>query len=42
MKKGTLTIELDGNPVEDTLRHIADQIEAGMTSGYYPTWSVNK
>lgn len=40
--KGTITIQLDGNPVEDTLRYIADQIENGMTSGYYPTWEVSK
>lgn len=39
---GTVTIHLDGNPAEETLRYIADQIENGMTSGYYPTWGVSE
>lgn len=38
---GTLTIELDGNPAQETLEHIAGLIEQGMTSGYYPTWEVS-
>lgn len=24
----------------DLLRHIADKIEEGNTSGYYPTWEI--
>ena len=39
---GTLTIHLDGNRAEETLRYIADLIENGMTSGYYPTWEVSE
>ena len=35
-----LILEMDGNPAEDTMRHIAAQIEDGMTSGYYPTWEL--
>jgi hypothetical protein len=42
LRTGTLTIQLDGNPAEDTLRYIADLIEQGMTSGYYPTWEVSE
>lgn len=42
MTTGTLTIKLDGNPAEDTLRYVADQIEDGCTSGYYPTWEVSE
>lgn len=35
-----LIIKLDGNRAEDTMRHIADQIADGNTSGYYPTWEL--
>lgn len=35
-----LILEMDGNPAEDTMRHIADQIASGNTSGYYPTWEL--
>ena len=24
----------------DLLRHIAEQLDRGYTSGYYPTWSI--
>lgn len=33
----------DLEPAEDmatALRHIANQLEQGMTSGYYPTWEL--
>lgn len=38
--EGALVIRLDGNPAAETLRHIADLIEQGFTSGYYPHWTV--
>ncbi|WP_217181598.1 hypothetical protein [Streptomyces sp. AC495_CC817] len=38
--EGALVIQLDGSPAADTLRHIADLIEQGYSSGYYPHWSV--
>ncbi len=43
---GTVTIRLEAGDDEEniaaTLENIADQIENGNTSGYYPTWSVGK
>lgn len=41
-KPTSVFIELDGeHEPEETIRYVAEQIQSGMTSGYYPTWNLN-
>ena len=44
-KTGTVTLwireeELDDTKMAEALRHAADLVEQGYTSGYYPTWEL--
>ena len=32
--------DADANRMAEALRHIADLLEQGMTSGHYPTWEL--
>ena len=44
-KTATVTVwiredNLDGQDMAEALRHIADLLDQGYTSGHYPTWEI--
>lgn len=45
LEKISIEIQEPANSVEEmasTLRHIADKLDEGYTSGYYPTWGIKR
>lgn len=32
---------IDADAIPDLLRHVADQLDKGYVTGYYPTWTLD-